>query len=166
MADLKYILDANVFIHTSRVSYPLDVCPGYWRALDELCSEGIACSLDIIKKEIEAGDDDLAEWIAETDRRPYFRGTDADDLFLAYQRVIQTVEENQQYKSSAKAEFANVPDSWLIAYAHLHNLTVVTMEQPAPQSKSKVKIPDVCIQLSIPWCNVLDMLRSCKKKIS
>jgi len=32
------------------------------------------------------------------------------------------------------------------------------METPAPLSRNKVKIPDVCHQFGIPWRNTFEML--------
>jgi hypothetical protein len=42
-------------------------------------------------------------------------------------------------------------DLKLIAHAMASGGTVVTREQPAPDSKKKIKIPDVCNAFQVPW---------------
>lgn len=38
--------------------------------------------------------------------------------------------------------------------------TVVTREQPAPESKKKIKIPDVCNAFDVGWTDPFSLYRS------
>jgi len=70
--------------------------------------------------------DRLALWVKDEAPKSLF--ADCNDLLVAesYRKIIQSVQANQQYFDRAKDEFATVADSWVIAYAHAHALTVVT----------------------------------------
>lgn len=56
------------------------------------------------------------------------------------------------------ATFPSVADYWLVAYALEHDHTVVTHEKPAPNAKHRVKIPDFCGALGVPWVGPFEML--------
>jgi hypothetical protein len=45
------------------------------------------------------------------------------------------------------------------ANANKENITIVTQEIKAPLGKNKIKIPDVCIDLEIQYCNTIEMFR-------
>jgi hypothetical protein len=55
------------------------------------------------------------------------------------------------YRPSAISEFLDSGDYFLIAQAHAHGHTVVTHDRPAPNTVKKIKIPDVCGGLSVPY---------------
>ena len=63
------------------------------------------------------------------------------------------------YRQNAKEEFLASGDFQLIAYAHAHGHTVVTHELSEPAARRRVKIPDACIAMGVPYTNVFTMLR-------
>ena len=65
----------------------------------------------------------------------------------------------QPFKEAAKSEFLSGGDPWLIAKAKVIGATVVTQETFDAQSRKKVKIPNVCRALSVPYINTFDLLR-------
>ena len=69
------------------------------------------------------------------------------------------VNASAQYRQEAKEEFARVPDGWIIAYAKVHGMTVVTQETPAPYVKRKVPIPNVCDEFDVKWKDTFEMLQ-------
>ena len=71
-----------------------------------------------------------------------------------------SINQNLQYNDRAKAEFARGADGWLVAYAQVEPVIVVTNEQPAPSSKRRIKLPDVCDQFGVRWEDTFSMLRS------
>jgi hypothetical protein len=85
--------------------------------------------------------------------------TDAK-VAAAYGKIMAWVQSQARYSAAAKAEFARAADGWLIAYANVHNLVVVTHEAPAPESRKEVKIPDVCSQVSVNYVDTFDMLEA------
>lgn len=54
--------------------------------------------------------------------------------------------------------FADDADAYLVAHAHAHGHTVVTLEQPSDGVK-QVKIPNACVGLGLKYINTFEMLR-------
>ena len=69
------------------------------------------------------------------------------------------VQRNAQYFDRAKAKFATEADGWLVAYSMVHGTVVVTNEQPPPESRNRVLLPDVCVQFKVPYKDTFFMLR-------
>lgn len=67
---------------------------------------------------------------------------------------------NPVYTQAAKAEFAEVADSWIIAEALSQNVTVITLETPDPMCKRRVKIPDVCNAVGVKFCDLNTAFRT------
>lgn len=57
-----YLLDANVFIQAKNLHYGFDFCPAFWDWLDEQNNAARVFSIERVKDEILAGDDELAAW--------------------------------------------------------------------------------------------------------
>ena len=60
---------------------------------------------------------------------------------------------------SAKAKFATEADGWLVAYAMTRGAVVVTNEQPRPESRSRILLPDVCNQFGVTRQGTFWMLK-------
>jgi len=118
----KHALDASVFIQAHRLSYPFDVCPGFWRALVAAHEKKRVFSIDRIKTEIEAGDDRLRRWANEAVPATFFKGTADRAVVDWFRRMVEWVQNEPQFTAEAKAEFANVADGWLVAYAKSNGL--------------------------------------------
>ena len=69
------------------------------------------------------------------------------------------VQRNAQYFDRAKAKFATEADGWLVAYSMVHGTVVVTNEQPRPESRNRVLLPDVCMQFKVSYKDTFFMLR-------
>jgi TolB-like protein len=69
------------------------------------------------------------------------------------------VQKKSHYLQEAKAEFASVADGWLIAFAKIYGLVIVTHETSEPTRKNKVKIPDVCLEFKVEYIDTFVMLR-------
>ena len=63
-----------------------------------------------------------------------------------------------QFPDLAKAKFATEADGWLVAYAIVHGVAVVTNEQPQPNSRSRILLPDVCEQFNVTYKDTFAML--------
>jgi hypothetical protein len=158
-ANKRFVRDANVFIQAHRMHYAFDICPGFWTALVRQSRFGNVCSIDRVKGELLDEGDRLADWIDRTVPDGFFKAT-------ADQRVIQTfgdmtkwAHSEDQFTAEAKAAFASDVDGWLVAFAKVNGLIVVTHEEYAPQAKRIVKIPNVCVEFEVDYCNTFDMLR-------
>jgi hypothetical protein len=64
-----------------------------------------------------------------------------------------------------KIRFASVADGWVLAYASVNELTIVTHEQYAPDAKRKVPIPNVCVEFEIEYVDTFQMLRDLGEKL-
>ncbi len=157
----RYLLDANVFIEASRGYYAFDIVPAFWQALISQASDGRLLSIDRVKHELERGKDDLATWASGSFHR-WFMPTIDPDVVQSYAQVMRWARAQAQYSEAAKAEFAESEnaDAWLIAYALAKSCIIVTSEQPAPNSKRKIKIPDVARAFGIPFIDTYGMLRA------
>lgn len=155
-----YLLDANVFIEAARRYYAFDVVPAFWNRLINYASENRILSIDRVKKELERGNDDLAEWINNGNLDHAFMSTEEEEVVRQFSEFMTWVQNNDQFYQYAKEEFANGVDGWLIAYAKVHNCIVVTHEQPSEDAKKRVKIPNVCLEFNVPYTDPFQMLRA------
>ncbi|HUP25405.1 MAG TPA: DUF4411 family protein [Thermoanaerobaculia bacterium] len=150
---MAYLLDANVFITAKNLHYGFDFCPAFWDWLDERRGEGI--SIEPVRDELLAGEDDLAEWARDRDEGLFLPLDQA--VLAALARVSEWVQQ-QEYLEAAKAQFFQSADFYLIGAALAWRRTVVSHERASSTTK-RVKIPDVCIGLGIRVINPFVMLR-------
>ena len=114
-----------------------------------------------VKKELEEERDKLAEWV--TNEFAYaFHSTDQADVIKSYSEIIDWVQTQPQYKDSAKAEFAQDADGWLIAYTKAKGCVIVTHEEYAKDAKKRIPIPNVCKAFNIEYIVTFAMLRALK----
>lgn len=81
-----------------------------------------------------------------------------------FSEMVHWAQDEEQFTDAAKAAFLSGVDGWLVAFAHANNRTVVTHEEYAPQIRKNVKIPNVCVEFSVPYCNTFDLLRAVKEQ--
>lgn len=62
---MRYLLDSNTYIQAKNQYYGMDICPAYWDWLDQQFHQNELASIDMVGRELKAGDDDLAEWAKE-----------------------------------------------------------------------------------------------------
>lgn len=154
-------LDANTFIEAKNRYYGLDFCPAFWNWLDAQREAGEILCVRAIYDEIEGGGDDLAAWMRDRRAHSWLMAVDTEEVQQAYRQVVGHVEgrRGNPYTDAAIADFMAGADPWLIAFCIAGGHTVVTHELPEPLSRRKVKIPDVCNALHVPWMNTFEALR-------
>lgn len=157
-----YVVDSNFFIQAHRSNYPLDVATSFWNKIIQLAEDDKIISIDKVKNEIFKNEDELKQWCEINLPDNFFKNTSS--IIPQYSQVATwAVSKNDHYLPNALAEFldADEADAWLIAYALVDptNIILVTHEVSAPLRKSKVKIPDVCIENGVQYCNTIEMLR-------
>ncbi len=147
-ANCPYVLDSDVFIAAKNRYYAFTLCPGFWDSLIHHHNEGDVCSIDRVKGELLAGrkTEDLVQWVRGQLPPEFFVDTNEEAVGDAYGQVMLWVQRNAQYQDEAKAKFATEADGWLVAYAMIHPVTVVTNEQPRPQPRNRILLRDVCTQ--------------------
>lgn len=151
-----YLLDANVLFTAHNLYYPIQRVPEFW---DWLVHMGEIGSLKIpleILEEITEGSE-LELWLKEG--RNYSSLKLDEDVDPA---LVQTV--IQRYAHDLDdAEIIEIGrDPFLIAYALAQRAdrVVVTVEASKPSTRrANRKIPDVCNDLELRWCNSFQMLK-------
>lgn len=162
--DKRYLLDANVFIEAKRRYYAFDLCPGYWECLVWHHRATSIQSVDRVKVELERGADELSEWAESVMSQACFASCDEEAVTGQYAQIMAWVQSQNQFFPEAKAEFAASADGWLIAYAKVNSLIIVTQEVLAPDARKKVPIPNVCEAFGVSYVDTFEMLRDLQAK--
>lgn len=152
---IDYLIDANVFIQAKNLHYGFDFCPAFWDWLVEQNRAGRVASIEKVEDELQAGDDELAEWAAVRGSGFFLK---PDDAVLPALRTVSDWASDHGYQPAAVNTFLQDADYWLIAHALAHDCAVVTHEVPA-DTTSKIKIPNACIGLRLRCMNPYEMLR-------
>ena len=147
----RYCLDANVFIEGWNGYYSMELCPEYWDILDKLALENRIFSPVEVMKEIEKTDDNLKKWAKA---RPH--------LFM---EITVEVQEHLRKIMASHGRLVDsikqrsIADPWVIAFAMAENAVVVTKEAASAAPTKRIKIPDVCQALNVPWMNDFQFAR-------
>ncbi len=163
-AGRRFVLDANVLMQARRSYYAFDICPGFWNALLQQHRSERVSSIDKIKNEIDAGRDDLKDWANETAPSSFFKGTADKKVSDAFRDMVNWVQGEELFLPEAKAKFAAVADGWLVAFAKVNGAILVTGEVYAPECKTEVKIPNVCVEFGVKYVDTYEMLRDLKEQ--
>lgn len=158
----RFVLDADVFIEAQKHYYASDICPGFWNALIRQHEASRVCSIDRVK--VELVNEKLKTWVSRTAPASFFKGTEGKSVVDAFGQMVNWVQDERQFTPAAKAEFSSVADGWLVAFAKTNGRTVVTHEAYAPDARNKVKIPNVCKEFDVDYCNTFQMLRDLKEQ--
>ena len=160
-ASTIYLLDSDVFIAAKNAYYAFDICPGFWKGILQAHQRGSVQSIDRIKSELLSGrkGENLVEWVRTDVPASFFCDSNAEEVSLAYTEVMLWVQRSSQFFDRAKAKFATEADGWLVAYSMVNETVVVTNEQPRPESRNRVLLPDVCSRFEVPYKDTFSMLR-------
>ena len=156
-----FLLDSDVFIAAKNAYYAFDICPGFWKGIVHAHESDRVRSIDRIRNELLSGrkEEDLVQWVKKDVPTAFFHDSNSGDVSSAYAEIMLWVQRNAQYFDRAKAKFATEADGWLVAYSMVHGTVVVTNEQPRPESRNRVLLPDVCVQFKVPFNDTFLMLR-------
>lgn len=155
------LLDSDVFIAAKNSYYAFDICPGFWTGLLHHHHQGKIYSISRVRGELLTGrkTEDLVQWVSNQIPDEFFLEVDEDQVTSAYTEIMLWSQRHTRYFDRAKAKFATGADGWLVAYAKVHGAVVITNEQPAPESKTEIKLPDVCAQFEVRYKDTFVMLR-------
>ena len=157
---MPYLLDANIFIQAKNLHYSFDFCPAFWDWLDAGNKNGTVYSIEKVRDELTAGDDELAEWAKK-------RGVEfflpPDNAVVPSLATASTWAGGGDYEPGAVSQFLQAADYYLVAHAHAHSFIAVTHEVPA-NSVKKIKIPNACIGLGVKCMSPYEMLRTEKAR--
>lgn len=113
-----FIIDSNVFIQAHRMTYPLDIVPGFWKKMAELAERKIIISIDKVKEEIYKNDDELKAWCKANLPDKFWQNS--AKVTASYAKVAQwAVQQTQRYTPGAIQNFlsADAADAFVVAYA-------------------------------------------------
>lgn len=166
MSEEKFLIDTNSFIEPYNNYYPFDLAANFWKQLKQHIELGNIVLLDMVKDEINKGEDDLSQWLngvkisEEIDHR-------VPNILSNYGRVLQEIQDNPIYKETALENWSQetVADAWLIATALTNNYTIITFEKGQRIHNSNnvyknAKIPDVAEDLGVKVADLYYMMRT------
>lgn len=152
----QYYLDANIFIQAKNNSYPLEMFPGFWEWIDQNANDNIISSSSFVYHEIINGEDDLAEWMKARHPSPLFQEPTTQE-----QQIMTDISHyvSRTYTREEAEAFLDGADPWVIAQAIASGAKVVTMEKLVGPDSKKVKIPNICREFGVAWCDTITMLK-------
>lgn len=160
-----FIMDANSFITPFKQYYAFDLIPAYWNELEKHIAAEHIVILDIVKTELEKGEDELTSWLENTKNLVSIPHKDST-IISKYQEIMQYVSDCGKYLPSAFHSWAinDVADPWLIATAAINNYILITEEVPSgglstKTPNKKAKIPDIAEHFGVKTGNVYYMMR-------
>lgn len=165
----KFLIDANTWMTASRFFYAYDLVPSFWKTLEDEIKTGNIVLLDMVKAEIDQGQDELKQWISE--REDYFEICNHVDseIISKYAEVMQYIQECGYYNEKGLNDWAGngVADPWLIAAAAVKGYKLITFEQSAgslnvKNKSGRVKIPDVAKHFGVAVHSLYHMMRKLK----
>jgi hypothetical protein len=161
--NLKYVLDANVFMEASRRYYQFEFAKPFWNGLISFSNDGVICSIDKVLEEIQRGDDELKTW-AENEYSDHFITTKDDGILQAYSTLVNWAQGQTQYNQNAKDIFMEKDnaDTWVLSFALSKKLIIVTHEVFDANIKKRIPIPNVCRNFDIDYCDTFELLRDLK----
>ena len=151
----NYVLDACVLIDANQRYYGLTFCTAFWNWLIIKNGQGRIFSIDLVLNEILPKGPELYHW-SRSEGNCIFQKTISAELENITREIETWLKENE-FSNEAIDEFKEGADVGLIAYAKLHNQTLVTLEKGS-ESKRRVKIPVVCKGLGVPVVDTFEML--------
>lgn len=151
-----YLLDANVFIDAKNRYYGMDFAPGFWEWLQQAHQRGLVFTVRAVASEIAPGDE-LSSWFKALPSTFVLDPTAGDASHL--EALAVWANSSTHYRREAVAEFLDSADYRLIAQARTLGFTVVTHETADPNRVKKIKIPEACAQIAVPYVNPFDVLR-------
>lgn len=152
-----YIVDANVFMQAANSYYAFDIVPKFWTWVEERLGEELFTVVPV-KDEINIQNDALSVWFQGVGDPSWVLPVDDEGTQLQMPVITQHCVD-YGYKTAGIAKFLSGADPWVIASARERRWTVVTQEISQPESRKRVKIPDVCDSVGVQNILVFDMLR-------
>jgi len=152
----RYMLDSSVLIEAYQRNYPPDVNESFWLKMHALIAEGHACMPDEVYREIEKKADQLFAWCSARKDELVMPIDAAEQVAVA-----EVLKAHARLVDTKKGR--SMGDPWVIAFAKVHNATVVT-EEVLTRNLVAPRIPDVCEAMKIPCINTLGLVRAEKWK--
>lgn len=165
----KFLIDANTLMTASRFFYAYDLVPSFWESFEDEIKTGNIILLDMVKAEIDKGQDELKQWVSEREDDFEICNHVDPEIILKYAEVMQYIQECGFYNEKGLNDWARneVADPWLIEAAAAKGYKLITFEQSAgslnvKNKSGRVKIPDVAKHFDVEVHNLYHMMRQLK----
>ena len=146
---VTYCLDSNVLIQAWQKYYSPKICPDYWNILCELGKREKIFLAEEIRDEITKTDDELSDWLKSSGIPVHRTDSSVTDC---WKHILEANEHHKFLVAESKGR--SLGDPWVISHAIVVGAIVVTREEfvqtPRP---SRIKIPNVCQNMGVPWVN-------------
>ncbi len=160
---MSWLLDSNIFIQAANDYYQFGICPGFWDWLLQHTSE--IRSVERVKDEIMAKEDDLAVWCKDRLPKGFFLKPDEG----TYQRLgeITAYVSNlpSPYDMRKKNKFLSGADTMLLATAMQTGDVIVTHEKDDPRSHNKIYLPQIANCFKVQYTRLFDVMRKLDAKL-
>jgi rRNA-processing protein FCF1 len=161
-SEKRFCLDTNVLIQPWQKYYSPTLCPDYWEILDQLGAQGTLFIPQAVFDEIAKSDDDLSDWL-KSSRIPVLKVDGRVTRQL--ERIYQSNEKHKFLVDNTKQR--SLADPWVIAHALNENAMVVTKEEKVTAMNSnRIKIPNVCDNMGVPWMNDFQLIKELNIRFS
>lgn len=160
MNPYRFLIDSDILITAKNRYYAFSICPGFWESLLHGHAEQRLHSIDRVKQELLNGspDDDLVQWVGNAVPSSFFHSCGDREVVNAFGEIMLWAQRHPRFTDAAKAKFASGADGWLVAYSRVHQTTVITNEERAPDSQKNIKLPDVCDAFEVETEDTFKML--------
>lgn len=152
-----FLVDTN-FLGTAETFYPEGVFPTLWSELKRTLFTADVYFHRYVDAELQKWNHPRLNWYLNNVQHSQILHPDGDEI-NAYREVTEWAVNHPTYRQSAATTFLNAADSWLVASGARHGYTIVSNEKPAPNSVSKIKIPDAAGAFQVKCVTLLEFLR-------
>lgn len=161
MKKTPFLVDTNVLITASKVTYPMDVFPSFWESLEKSILQKDIAILRIVKDEVSQKNDEVSTWLNSIQFTPI--DNQKEEIFYNYVKVDNYAHEIRKYKPSELRKWFDSldcsADPWLIATAMIEKNIIVTLEDFVPPESQKIKIPNIAKHFEVQCINPVEMMR-------
>jgi hypothetical protein len=151
-----HIVDANVLLEAANVYYTFKRVPGFWSWMEQSINAGSIRSVSLIQAEVEHPQE-LVDWLDDRLADGIFIDVSAPGIQAEYRKLVNWLVA-RPFGPEHIAKFLNGADPWIIASAKVMGATVCTQEQLIGPGSRKIKIPNVCREWGVDYCNTFEML--------
>lgn len=145
-----YSIDSSSLIHC-RHTYPIDVFPSLWQALDDLLTRNVLFAQEEVWNEVHRGTDPLTAWAAS---RKTGLCVPADAGQIAVMQRIAAAFPQANYTATTEHR----ADPWVVSLAVMRSLSVVSEERGTAQTFPRV--PQMCAAFGVTHMHILDVMRA------
>ena len=147
---MSFSLDTSAILDAWVRHYPPDVFPSIWERMKDAASAEKIFIIDEVLSELKRKDDGAHEWfetygemVVSIDAKIQ---ASVAEIMQKYPKIIDT----RRNRSGC--------DPWVVALAQVRGFSVVTAERPSG-SLARPKIPDICVDMALPYMDVVEFFR-------